>query len=92
MSRGQLYRVLPAGPDRSSRSGPGRLVSFGRQHVQVRLRELDQLFPAAGQDCPGRVQGQALDLAESELGRQGELVPGRADVDQGRPVVLERRP
>ena len=71
-------------------AGPGRLRSFGRQFAQVRLGELDEFFSAAGQDRPGRVQGEALDLAEGELGRQGEFLPGGVDVDQGLPVVPER--
>ena len=63
---------------------------LGRQLAEVCLRKLDEFFSAAGPDRPGRVQGEALDLAEGELRRQGELLPGRADVGQGRPVVAER--
>jgi hypothetical protein len=43
-----------------------QLESVGCQFAQVRLRELNKFFSAAGQDGPGRVQGEALDLAEGE--------------------------
>jgi hypothetical protein len=56
---------------------------------QVGLGQLDDLGSATGQDRPGRVQGESLDLAVVQLGRQGELVPGGADVDQGGAVVGE---
>ena len=46
---------------------------FDFELAQVGLGQLDQFFAAAGQDGPGRVQGEALDLAVGELGRQGQL-------------------
>ena len=66
-----------------------RQRSLGVQLPQVGLGELDQLRTLAGQDGPGRVQGEALDLAVGELGRQRQFLPGGGHVDQGRAVVVE---
>ena len=51
---------------------------------QVGPGEFDELVAVAGQDGPGRVQREALDLLVGELGRQREFVPGGGDVDQRR--------
>ena len=61
------------------------------QVAQVALGQVDELLSLPGQDGPGRIQREALDLAVGELGRQRELVAVGADIDQGRAVVLEGR-
>jgi hypothetical protein len=65
--------------------------SFSLELPQVGLGQLDELGSLAGQDGPAGLEDEALYLAVRELGRQGQLVAGGADVHQGRAVVLERR-
>ncbi len=45
-----------------------------------------------GRDGPGPVEGEAVDLAVGEPGRQRQLVPGGGHLDQRRAVVPERLP
>jgi hypothetical protein len=76
------------------RHAPGVEVgrgSFSLELPQVGLGQLDELGSLAGQDGPAGLEDEALYLAVRELGRQGQLVAGGADVHQGRAVVLERR-
>ena len=66
----------PAWNERPSRpSGPaGRSPLFDVEFAQVGLGELDEIFPSAGQHGPGRVQGETLDLAVGELGRERQFL------------------
>jgi hypothetical protein len=59
---------------------------------QVGLCKLDELLSSSGQDGPGRIERETLDLATGELGRQRQFLAGGAHLDQGRAIVGERLP
>src|SRR5271165_727881 len=88
----QLSASGKLGKDLAQLSWASAIPSFDVEFAQVGRGELDKFFPASGQDGPGRVQGEALDLAVAELGRQRQLMTGGVDLDEGRAVVSERCP
>jgi len=58
----------------------------------VRGDQVQQLLAPPGQDGPNRIQRETLGLFQRDRRRDGELLTGRDDVDDGRTVGGERIP